>query len=661
MKPISVLLFIFILLNTHTFAQEKNDSTKSEQLEEVRITKLRIARFHVDSNNIIIDRATIEMMQPDDLGELLKKIPGAQVKSYGGLGGMKTVNIRGLSGHHTALIVDGFQQTNPQTGQSNLANFHLDDIEQVIIQKGGNSEIMVPVKAQLAGNAIILKSFQATAPRMPLQQRLISKFGSWTFLDNQLTLKTGSEKFYGGVLLKYRKSDGDYPFKFMNYNTLLEGERKNNDFMDINGGVNFGYKPYENHKFNFFFDYMTAQQGVPGPIVLYNDNAKQRLNTATMNIRADYQGKAAGIDYRAYYTFIKDDLFYYDPHYLNAQGELKSDYLNHTNDLGISLAYSLKKWFSFNAGSEWTHSNLTSKNAFLSRPVREHLSSFAKSTFSAKKISVTAQIGHQYIQEKNKAGEAATNVSKFSPFLETRYRINRKLALTAYYRNSFRPPSFNELYYNNIGNNKLKPEDAHQFSLSGSYALLDNNTTYLGFQVAAYYHEISNMILSMPTKNTFIWSIQNIGKNKVQGIEAMISFNQNFKKDFSIQTLLNYTFQSSRDFSNPTSPSYKHQIAYSPKHVFNFDFTFMYREIGTRFSTYVCSDRYALNENIPQNIVSQFYTLDWTIFSNFRIDKYNTIKLQLTVKNITNVSYAYIKNYVMPGRQIQFTFVYAFI
>lgn len=660
MKNSSVFL-LFILNIFSLLSQEEKDTTNSKQLEEIHVINTRFSGFQVGSDNIIIDREAIQSLQPNDLGELLNNIPGVQVKSYGGLGGMKTANIRGLNGNHTSLVMDGFEQVNPQTGQSNLANYQLDNIEEVIIQRGGSSEILIPVKAQLSGNAIILKSFSSVSPKNPLQQRLISKFGSWGYMDNQLTMKTGSDKFYGDVLIKYRKATGDYPYKFKNYTTQIEGERRNNDFTDINAGIHFGYKPVENHKFNFFFDYLTANQGVPGPIVLYNDYANQTLSTTSLNFKTDYKGKVFDIDYRLYYSFNGDEIIYVDPNYLNAEGELRSDYKNKVNDLGLTLAYSLKKWFSFNAGTEWINSKLRSKNSFISKPIREQISTFAKATFEHKKVTAIAQIGHQYIEEKNKNGSAADNISKFTPFFEVRYRINEKISFTGYYRNSFRPPSFNELYYNNIGNNNLKPEDAHQFTLSGSYTVFNTNKTYLGFQMAAYYHEINNMILSIPTKNTFIWSIQNVGKNKVQGLEAIISFTKTVREKFSFQTLVNYTYQVSKDYSNPKSPTYKHQIAYSPNHTFNVDFSFLYTHIGTRFTFHACSDRYALNENVPQNIVDGFYTLDWGIFSTIKIDKNNSVKFQINIKNITNVSYAYVKNFVMPGRQFQFSFIYAFI
>ena len=44
-----------------------------------------------------------------DMGDALKRFAGVQVKDYGGVGGMKTVNIRGLGAGHTGVVYDGVQ------------------------------------------------------------------------------------------------------------------------------------------------------------------------------------------------------------------------------------------------------------------------------------------------------------------------------------------------------------------------------------------------------------------------------------------------------------------------------------------------------------------------------------------------------------------------
>ncbi|HRO76999.1 MAG TPA: TonB-dependent receptor plug domain-containing protein, partial [Crocinitomicaceae bacterium] len=50
----------------------------------------------------------IERLQAHDLGEVLQKLPGLTVKNFGGVGGMKTVSVRGLGSAQQQIVLDGF-------------------------------------------------------------------------------------------------------------------------------------------------------------------------------------------------------------------------------------------------------------------------------------------------------------------------------------------------------------------------------------------------------------------------------------------------------------------------------------------------------------------------------------------------------------------------
>ncbi len=632
-----------------------------KELKEMEVTVARINRYYVDSLHVYISSQDIEALQPDDLGELLKKLPGVNVKSYGGLGGLKTVSIRGLGGQHTNFVMDGFSQTQTQTGQVNLGQIQLDNIESVVVQRGGASELTIPASAQLSGNTIVLESFQAKTPGIPLQQKLYTKFGSFGQVDHHYIGKTGGKKVFGGVFLKYRQAHGRYPFRFMNYQTEISGIRNNNDYTDINGGGNLRYQPNKDHQFNFYFQHMEAQQGVPGAVVLYNDFAEQRLNTTNTQVKADYKGKVRFMSYRFHYAMMADSLFYLDPAYLNNAGELRASYRNKTHDFGVSLGTTIRERLHLNMGVQEVYSKLRSVESLTASPERFHLYSFAKATYSASRWSAVAQLGFQHVKELNKNGEYAPNRTRMNPYAEYRYHFSEKIALIGYYRNSFRMPNFNELYYNNIGNTDLKPEDAHQIALTSSWTIIDYNKIYFGIQAGAYYHQVKNMILTIPTKNLFVWSIQNVGRNEVKGADIIGSFSWNFAKNWSTQLTANYTYQQSLDVSDKNSPSYKHQVAYNPLHVVNADITLNYKRLGVRLSSFHSSERYVLNQNIPSNLIDGFTTCDLSVFNKFQLDSNNSIRLQITIKNITDESYAFVKNYIMPGRHYLFTFIYAFI
>jgi outer membrane receptor protein involved in Fe transport len=354
----------------------------------------------------------------------------------------------------------------------------------------------------------------------------------------------------------------------------------------------------------------------------------------------------------------KDSIEYRDPNYFANDIVFISSFTTKTGNLGLNLKRDFGTHFHLDAGIEQLMSTLNSRQSLHSTPQRLQNFSFLKGSFSKNNWKLIAQLGSQYVQEENTSGSSARNVFRLTPYIQAEKTLGKKYTLSAFYRNSFRMPSFNELYYNNIGNTQLKPEDAHQFSLSNSFLLLERKKTMISLQISGYYQLVNNMILAIPTKNLFVWSIQNIGKNKIIGSEAVLNINHQWSKSWSSELSSNYTFQNSVDLSDRKSPSYGNQIAYVPVHSGNVDLSILFKKHGIRISNFVSSKRYSLNENILANEVPAFSILDVSIFGAITWQDHSKIRLQFTVKNILNSSYAYVRSFIMPGRNYLITLSY---
>lgn len=654
MKSWCNILFFLLTSSFHCFSQEKE-----LEVEEMNVSFELLQRYSVDSMHTYLTRSQIEALSPEDLGDLLKKIPGANVKSFGGLGGLKTVSIRGLGSQHSNFVMDGFSLMNTQTGAVNLSQIQLDNVESIIVQRGGSSELMLPVSAQLFSNAIVVRSILSSPPKLPMQQRLSSKFGSFGQIDQHFSASTGSDKHYGGVFMKYRHADGAYPYRIKNYTSEITGTRKNNDFSDIHAGANVHLSLAKRHSINAYFQITEVDQGLPGAVVLYNDFAKQRLSTTNNQFKIDYTGAIKNLNYRFYWSRSRDSIHYFDPTYLNSAGELRSSYVNVSQNFGATFHHQLRKNSTLNFGTEEVYSHLHSLESLEAKPSRWHNFSFAKATYLWKEFLFIGQLGSQYVHELNNSGNAAKSLFRVNPYAEIRKEFGKKYSAYAYYRNSFRMPNFNELYYNNIGNQDLKPEDAHQLAIGNSLTVFNSQKFYLGIQLGGYYHLVDNMILAIPTKNLFIWSIQNIGKNQITGADAILSVSWRISNTWRTNLTANYAFQQSLDLSDKNSPSYRNQIAYVPEHIANIDWTLNYKIIGLSFSAFYSSNRYALNENISANEIDQFATFDIALFSKFNLGNNNKIRLQLTMKNVLDNQYVFVKNFVMPGRNYLISFNYA--
>src|SRR5690606_8007275 len=99
-----------------------------QEIESVSVSILPLSIYHVFSYRSSLNTEQLRAINANDAGELMRYIPGINLKSYGGLGGMKTISSRGLSSQDNAIVVDGFLRSNAQSGVQNLALLETDQL-----------------------------------------------------------------------------------------------------------------------------------------------------------------------------------------------------------------------------------------------------------------------------------------------------------------------------------------------------------------------------------------------------------------------------------------------------------------------------------------------------------------------------------------------------
>ena len=70
------------------------------------------------------------------VADAIRYFSGLQIKDYGGVAGLKTVNIRSMGTNHTGVYYNGIQLGNAQNGQVDLGKFSLDNIEEISLYNG---------------------------------------------------------------------------------------------------------------------------------------------------------------------------------------------------------------------------------------------------------------------------------------------------------------------------------------------------------------------------------------------------------------------------------------------------------------------------------------------------------------------------------------------
>lgn len=611
--------------------------------------------------NSILTKKDIYELSANDVGELIQKISGANLKSYGSLGGLKTVSMRGLGTNHSSIVKDGFSISNSQTGQVNLGQIEVDNVVSIISSTGKRFNNILPISAQISGSNFLIKTFENTFSSDTFQLRTNLKYGSFNQRLGYLGVKYSPSRFFISAFGRIRSSDGDYNYVLQNGASELNGVRMNNDYKDYSFGSSLGYK-WGQGMLRVSYRNFNIQQGLPGAVILYNNSQDERMTTKDHSISADLQTAYKRIDFRFYGNTNLNLLNYYDPSFLNTNGGIDADYKNRSLTGGFSFASERLKSFVISGGIEEVVSDLVSSDDSFSQPVRFHNFGLIGVDFKWKDyLQFLIQASSQYVQEKNNNGIQAEDRFKVNPFFSFQVLPFSKLRVRneVWYRNSFRMPSFNELYYNNIGNTLLEPENAHQLNYGLSIQPFQSKFN-LFIRSNVYFNRVENKIVAIPTKNLFVWSMQNVGLTNIYGFEAIIQTKWNISNSWKLVSDANYSYQKTLDVTDESSPTYLNQIAYIPVHTANFDFSVYYRKTGFRMSNYFVSLRYSLNENVVQNEIDGFLISDLTAFYTFSLKQKSQLKIQFSMKNMFNQQYAYIRNFVMPGRNYLISLSYAF-
>ena len=216
----------------------------------------------------------LEGLNSHSVADAVRYFAGVQLKDYGGVGGLKTVDIRSMGTNHMGVFYDGIQIGNAQNGQVDLGKFSLDNIEAISLYNGQRSNIFQSAKDYGSAGTIYLRT------RRP-------KFRDGKRDNLNVSFKTGSfglvnpsvrweHKLSRSVSLSFNSeftyATGKYRFRYMRH--YSDGSlawdttavRQNGEVRSyrVEGAV-FGVMPSGKwHAKAYWYD---SSKGIPGAIV----------------------------------------------------------------------------------------------------------------------------------------------------------------------------------------------------------------------------------------------------------------------------------------------------------------------------------------------------------------------------------------------------------
>lgn len=663
MKRLFAIAMLGVVAGSAFANGETQDSVRVHHIQEVVVTSRLISRETIPSQTL--GGEELKKLNSLSVADALRYFSGLQLKDYGGVGGIKTVNIRSMGTNHLGIFYDGIELGNAQNGQIDLGQFSLDNVEEISLYNGQRSAIFQPASDFGNAGSVYIRT---KAPRFMMGRRynllVRAKYGSSdTFRFSSLWEQKLSDHISSSLSTSVLTSSGRYKFRYRRVtedNTVAydtTAVRHNGDIWafrieeNVRGGIADGYwnvKAYTYH----------SERGIPGAIVNNVWRRGERQWDHNTFGQAVFQ-KSFGDKFS---TKALAKYAYYVTRYVNndeTQIHVDNTYRQQEMYFSTSNVYEILSKWSVSMSYDFKWNKLNANMVDFAFPHR--YSNFVSLTtaLTLSRIQAQASLVEQVVKDHVKYGASSSSRSTLTPaFFVNVYPFESKLlAVRAFAKKSFRMPTFNDLYYADMGNSKLNPESALQYDLGfvlnkdWKQGIVD----HFRLQVDGYYNTVHDKIVAYPKGQQFRWTMLNLGKVHIKGVDAMAEVGLEPAKDWKVTARLQYTYQDARDVTDPNTSYYKDQIPYIPWHSGSAILGLSWREWDLSYSFIYSGERYSQQENILYNHLQPWYTHDMSVVYHAR-----RWSARLDVNNIFSQDYDVILNYPMPKRNYMLTLEYNF-
>ncbi len=666
MKKVSKFYFLYSTISlfactTIVFAQ-KADTVSSKTIQEIILNR------KIQENGVIssqkLSGKELENMNSNSVADAIRYFSGVQLKDYGGIGGMKTVNIRGMGTQHVGVFYDGIQLNNAQNGTVDLGRFSLDNLESISLYNGQKSEIFQAAKDFGSAGSIYLKSkrpifigskktnlnvnyrsgsFGIVNPSVLVEQKLNAQIS--LSLNTEYLVADGQYRFYQRTALP----NGTIGFE-------REGIRNNGDIEAIRAEAGM-FGKLTNGNWNLKTYYYDSERGLPGAVIKNNAIASSRQWDKNFFAQGSLEKEIS-----AKYKFLLNAKYADDYlHYFNDNPSGTPILIDNTyrqKELYISTAhqYTPIDFWKINLSFDYQYNTLNADLRDFAYPTRNTELVALATELDFNRIKIQGSLLGTFVQEdvENKKFSVPQNRTELTPAFFGSYQpfASKNFKVHAFYKRIFRMPTFNDLYYTDIGSSQLKPEYTNQydFGLVFNKDFQSGILKNLNFLTDIYYNQVQDKIIAYPKGQQFRWTMVNLGEVEIKGLDISTQAVWLIADDLLFSTRFTYTYEEALDVTQSNVSSYyRNQIPYIPRNSGSALLGITYSSWQINYSLLYTGERFNMSQNIPENYEQPWYTSDISGSKEFKV-KGASFKLGLEVNNLLNQNYSVIRNFPMPGR-----------
>ncbi len=651
-------LLFGLLLNLGVLGQMPPDSSaRTVEVSAVQIivqlTAEEVQQMSTTAGTVIFSEE-IQQKSPEDLGELTSKFSGVFVRSYGGAGGLKTLNARGLGSQHFLLVSNYQTLLFNQMGSANLGEIQTDGLHAVFYSIGGSDSWELPALAKTYSGVLHLKFLEMnTSSKDFLQiQTLGGSFGRYKLSGSWLKSFRNIRVFAQSYAYRFH---GNYPFDYAHGLVQVQGQRMHNFTREVASRMGASWLLNKNHRLQGAANFLDAFRELPGAIVFYHPDNFQTLDNRQWNVQLRHEYVANKLQWFNFVNFSRTTTDYRDSFHLVAPQW--QQYREDNWDVGHNGRWWFRG-FKLLWSAQYVHSQLATNRADAIFPKRNRAIANMGWHYLKNNLKLRLDLPFQWLNDWTH-GEKSQERFIFTPSLGLNKRWMGK-QVEQVFRASVgqfaRVATFSEMYYGAIGNPYLRPELSRMantgWHVSGFLKQFEMN---IGLD--AFYGRIHDKIIAIPTQNLFVWSVRNLQEVQSMGFDASIGMRYTSKKDdWMIAMNHKSGFNHAIDVSDKNSPTYGHQIPYTPYWLHQTELSASWMGLALNYTYGFHDFRFVLGENIAANVLDAFQLHDLRL--NYSLPnkqhKPQVWRIHVRLNNIFDAQYQVVRGFPMPGRNFEF-------
>ena len=488
--------------------QKANSASTQVELEEIEVTASRapIALNQATKIVTVISAREIEAAPVTSIQDLLEYAAGVDVRQRGEGGTQADISIRGGTFDQIAVLLNGVNLSNPQTGHYSFdIPVNLSDIERIEVISGPSSRVFGASAFAGAINIITKNSASNTITT-----------------DNY----AGMHKLWkleAGV----NQAKGNFSQRLSAGYAHSGGYTDNTDFKQLNLFWQSQVKSQE-ADFQFQAGYNDKGYGANSFYSAAYPNQYDKTRRFFLSAGGETKGKIR-FPPKVYWTRHTDrfELFRSDPaswytghnyHETNVYGtnlNAATTWMLGTTSMGVEFrSESVRSNVLGNPMKEPQDVPFEKEGQFTKSYSRSNISYFLEHNLLLGNFSLSAGVLANYNSALNQG-------VRFYPGVDASFRFASDFSLYGSWNRALRMPTFTDLFYSsktNIGNPDLKPEQSEAFELGVKYG-----SYFFRAHVAGFYRKGTDMIDWVKKNPEDLWESRNLTDVDNLGVETNVS------------------------------------------------------------------------------------------------------------------------------------------